>query len=76
VIATLEDYKAVRDLVADVMHGTPDEIQAVDELRALELHENAERLDLDSYEASKQRLAEIRAAEGNRADSAQFPKGG
>lgn len=32
-----------------------------DELRAVELEENTERLDLESFEASRQRLAELRA---------------
>jgi hypothetical protein len=36
-----------------------------EELRALELDENVQRLDLDSYEASKQRLTEIRQAESD-----------
>jgi len=47
-------------------------------LRALELEENSERIDLDSFEASKQRTAEIEAAEeeaeANCAEPAQ--KGG
>lgn len=34
-----------------------------DELRALELEENTQRLDLSDYESSKQRLREIEAAE-------------
>jgi hypothetical protein len=55
--------------------------------RSLELDENTQRLDLDSYEASKQRMAEIRQEEAafkeeesNRADSARKvghrPRGG
>jgi hypothetical protein len=34
-----------------------------EELRALELDENTERVDLDDYEASKQKLAEMHQAE-------------
>ena len=36
---------------------------ADEELRALELDENTERVDLDDYEASKQKLAEMHQAE-------------
>ncbi len=44
-----------------------------EELRALELDENSQRLDLDSYETSKARLREIEAAAETMADSARVP---
>ena len=52
-----------------------------EDFRQIELEENTERLDLDSYEQSRQRLAEIREAEARakaefRTDSARNPKGG
>jgi ParB family chromosome partitioning protein len=54
-----------------------------DELRAVELEENTERLDLLDYETSKARLAEIRQAEAeakreaeNRGDSPQYSRKG
>lgn len=50
-----------------------------DELRALELDENVQRLDLDDYDAGKQRAREIEAKEREIAAevSAQVgPKGG
>jgi len=55
--------------------GGPEAPSATDEeLRALELDENAERVALADYEASKARLAEIRQAEADAKAEAAAPR--